>query len=146
MGGGLIQLAAYGKEDMFLTTDPQITFFKMIYRRYTNFSKEEIPKNFATEANFGRNVNCTIDKVGDLVGNIYIVVKLPKVVLPSTGRTTFAWVRKVGFALIKSVSVIISGHQIDKHYGDWLNVWAELTGEFSGPQKRGYRKMIGDVE
>jgi hypothetical protein len=147
MGGGLIQLAAYGKEDMFLTTDPQITFFKMIYRRHTNFTKEQIRNNFTTpDPNFGKNMNSTIAKVGDLIGNTYIVIRLPKINLPSGSRTTFAWVKKVGFALIKSVSVIISGHQIDKHYGDWLNVWAELTGEFSGPHQRGYRKMIGDIK
>ena len=146
MGGALVQLVAYGKENMFLTTDPQITFFKVAYRRHTNFTKEQIPQHFTSVPNFGRNMNCTLARMGDLVGNIFIIVRLPQINIPITSRTEFAWVKKVGFALIKSVNVVISGQQIDKHYGDWLNVWSELTGLFSGPHKRGYKKMIGDIE
>lgn len=146
MGAGLIQLVAYGHENIFLNSDPQITFFKVVYRRHTNFTKEEIPQNFTSVPNFGRNVHCTIAKNGDLIGSTFIVVTLPKINLPTTSKVKFAWVRRVGFAMIKSVSVVISGHQIDKHYGDWLNIWSELTGSINGPHKRGFKKMIGDVD
>jgi Major capsid protein N-terminus/Large eukaryotic DNA virus major capsid protein len=146
MGGGMIQLAAYGEENMFITDEPQITFFKVAYRRHTNFTKEQIPQNFATVPNFGKIVNCIIAKNADLIGSIQLVVTLPKINISSTSRTTFAWVKRIGFALIKSVSVIINGYQIDKHYGDWLNLWAELTGAINGPHQRGYEKMIGDVD
>jgi hypothetical protein len=145
MGGGLMQLVAYGAEDIFLTTDPQITFFKVVYRRHTNFTKEQIPQDFTTHPNFGKIVNCTIAKNGDLIGTIHLVVTLPKINLPTNSRTQMAWVKRVGFALIRSVSVIINGEQIDKHYGDWLNIWAELTGSINGPHKRGYKNMIGDI-
>lgn len=144
MGGGLIQLVAYGMEDMFLTHEPQITFFKMVYRRHTAFTKEQIPQNFTHKPNFGKNLNCTIAKNGDLVGNIFIVVTLPKVTLPSNSITQFAWVKRIGFALIKSVSIVINGYEIDKHYGDWLNIWSELTGSINGPQQNGYKQMIGE--
>jgi Major capsid protein N-terminus/Large eukaryotic DNA virus major capsid protein len=147
MGAGLIQLVAYGIEDMFLTNDPQITFFKMVYRRHTPFTKEQIPQNFnGQKPNFGKKLNCTIAKNGDLVGNIFVVVTLPKVNLPSNTLTQFAWVKRVGFALIKSVSIVINGYEIDKHYGHWLNVWSELTGSIVGPQRNGFRKMIGEDE
>jgi hypothetical protein len=145
MGGGLIQLVAYGMEDMFLTKDPQITFFKMVYRRHTAFTKEQVPQYFTHKPNFGKNVNCTIAKNGDLVGNIILVVSLPKINLPTKTLTQFAWVKRIGFALIKSVSVVINGYEIDKHYSDWLNLWSELTGTINGPQSRGYKEMIGDV-
>jgi hypothetical protein len=144
MGGGLIQLLAYGMEDMFLTKDPQITFFKMVYRRHTQFTKEQIPQKFTHKPNFGKNLNCTIQKNGDLIGEIFIVVTLPKINLPSNSITQFAWVKRVGFALIKSVSIVINGYEIDKHYGHWLNIWSELTGSINGPHENGYKKMIGE--
>jgi hypothetical protein len=144
MGGGLIQLVAYGMEDMFLTKDPQITFFKIVYRRHTAFTKEQIPQYFTHKPNFGKNMNCTIAKNGDLIGNIVVVVTLPKINLPANSLTQFAWVKRIGFALIKSVSIVINGYEIDKHYGDWLNLWAELTGSINGPQSRGYKQMVGE--
>jgi hypothetical protein len=146
MGGGIIQLVAYGLEDMFLTKDPQITFFKMVYRRHTSFTKEQIPQYFTNkQPNFGKSINCTIAKNGDLIGNIILVVTLPNINLPTSSITKFAWVKKIGFALIKSISITINGYEIDKHYGDWLNIWAELTGSISGPHSKGYKEMIGDV-
>lgn len=146
MGGALIQLVAYGVEDMFLTKDPQITFFKVVYRRHTSFTKEQIPQYFTNkQPNFGKSVNCTIAKNGDLMGNIILVVSLPSINLPTSSIKKFAWVKRVGFALIKSVSIMINGYEIDKHYGDWLNIWAELTGAINGLHSRGYKEMIGDV-
>jgi len=145
MGAGLILLAAVGVENMFLTQNPQITFFKMVYRRHTNFNKEQIPQYFLNTPNFGTTSNCSVFKDGDLMGNIFLVVQLPKINLPLNTRAKMAWVKRLGFALIKSVSVIINGYQIDKHYGDWLNLWAELTGEINGPHKKSYEHMIGNV-
>lgn len=143
MGGGLIQLAAHGKENMYITDEPQITFFKIVYRQHTNFTKEQIQLSFPTGANFGKTVDCVIEKNGDLVGSIQLVIKLPSINIISK-KIKFAWVKRIGFALIKSVNIVINGYQIDKHYGDWLNIWAELTGAISGPHKTGYKKMIGD--
>jgi hypothetical protein len=73
MGGGLIQLAAYGIENYYLTEDPQITYFKIVYRRHTNFSIEPIPQFFNIKANFSNRVSCTISKIGDLINRTYIV-------------------------------------------------------------------------
>jgi hypothetical protein len=79
MTGGTIQLAAVGAQDMFLTKDPQITFFKVVYRRHTNFSIEAIPQFFTHTPEFGKKVSCIVSKNGDLIGKVYLVVTLPKI-------------------------------------------------------------------
>lgn len=81
MPGGLIQLAVYGSEDLFLTGQPQITFFKIVYRRHTNFAVESIRQNFNGRANFGQESTCTIEKIGDLMSKSYLEVDIPKVSL-----------------------------------------------------------------
>ena len=68
MTGGLIQLVAYGAQDIFLTKDPQITFFKIVYRRHTNFSVEVIPQYFKTTPDFGKKTTCELSRSGDLIG------------------------------------------------------------------------------
>ena len=65
MGGGLIQLVSYGIENLYLSGNPEITFFKIIYRRHTNFSTEPIPQFFKNTPDFNRRVTCTISKNGD---------------------------------------------------------------------------------
>ena len=135
MTGGLIQLVAYGEQDLFLTDNPQITFFKMLYRRHTNFSIEQIPQTFIHTPTFGKRVSCILAKSGDLLGDIVLVVTLPEIpqLFNTDGSvdnlTKFAWIRKIGFGLIKEIEVEIGGQSIDKHYGKWLNIWAELTGK-----------------
>ena len=76
MGGGLMQLVAYGAQDVYLTGNPQITFFKVVYRRHTNFSMEAIPQVFDGVANFGKRVSCTISRNGDLVHKMYLEIEL----------------------------------------------------------------------
>lgn len=79
MPGGLMQLVNYGAQDIFLTGNPQITFFKLVYRRYTNFSIEALCQDFIGDLNFGKHIQCVIEKVGDLIGQTYIEVELPEV-------------------------------------------------------------------
>lgn len=81
MTGGLIQIVAYGTADVFLTGMPQITFFKIVYRRYTNFAIENIVQKFSGIQNFGNTISCTLDKIGDLVNKMYLQITLPKVYL-----------------------------------------------------------------
>lgn len=147
MGGGIVQLVAYGVQDLFLTHDPQVTFFKLVYRRHTNFSIEPVPQSFTHTPNFGKKISCIISRSGDLVGQIHLVITLPKIpqVLSPTGSidtvTKFAWIRRIGFGLIKELEVEIGGQSIDKHYGEWLNIWSELL----GPKNSDINKMIGNV-
>ena len=142
MGGGLMQLVAYGAQDIYLTGNPQITFFKVVYRRHTNFSMESIEQTFNGTPDFGRKVVCTISRNGDLIHRVYLQVELPSV-QTATGDY-FRWVNWVGHALIKNVEVEIGGQRIDKHYGDWLHIWNELT-QTAGKQ-RGYASMVGNVD
>lgn len=140
MTGGLIQLVAYGVEDMFITQNPQITFFKTIYRRYTNFSTEPIAQYFTQIIDFSKKATCSISRNADLAGQIYLVITLPPIQF-TDGVTKFAWINKVGFAIIKSIEVEIGGQSIDKHYGEWLNIWFELTHQ----QNSGVNNMLGNV-
>ena len=143
MGGGLMQLVAYGAQDIYLTGNPQITFFKVVYRRYTNFSMESIEQTFNGTADFGKRVTCTISRNGDLIGRVYLQVTLPLVECPGENSYCFRWVNYVGHVLIRNVEVEIGGQRIDKQYGDWLNIWNELTQE-SGHQV-GYDNMVGNT-
>jgi len=83
MTGGLIQIVAYGTADVFLTGMPQITFFKLVYRRYTNFAIENLVQTFSGTRNFGNKISCTLDRVGDLVNKMYLQIVLPTVLLPN---------------------------------------------------------------
>lgn len=148
MPGGLIQLVNKGNEDMYLTHDPQITFFRNVYKRHTNFSTESVIQPFKTKADFGTKITCTISKQADLIGKTYIVVTLPNINyhqesldLPTLNRA--AWIKNIGWNIIKSVEIEIGGFVIDKHYGDWLFIWSELTR--ADNNKRGLDKMIGNV-
>ena len=72
MGGGLMQLVAYGAQDIYLTGNPQITFFKVVYRRHTNFSTESIQQTFNGTVDFGNTVTATISRNGDLIHRCYL--------------------------------------------------------------------------
>merc|ERR1711981_1534167 len=79
MGGGLMQLVAYGAQDVYLTGNPQITFWKVTYRRHTNFAMESIEQTFNGQADFGRRVTCTLARNGDLAYRTYFQVTLPEI-------------------------------------------------------------------
>ena len=72
MGGGLMQLVAYGAQDIYLTGNPQITFFKVVYRRHTNFSMESIEQTLDGSVGFSSRVTSTISRNGDLITNMYV--------------------------------------------------------------------------
>jgi len=79
MAGGLVQLAVYGTQDIFLTSTPQITFFKIVYRRHTNFATEPIAQHFIGATNFDQEMTCVVDKLGDLMNRVYLEIDLPNV-------------------------------------------------------------------
>lgn len=120
MGGGLMQLVAYGAQDVYLTGNPQITFFKVVYRRHTNFSMESIEQTFNGNPSAGSKVTCTISRNGDLISRCYLQLDVDN----SAGAATVG-VRE----LIDYVEVEIGGQRVDKHNGEWLHLWNELTQE-----------------
>ena len=77
MGGGIAQLASYGLADVYLTGEPQITFYKLVYKRHTLHSTESIQQTFDGTADFGRKATCTIARNGDLVGPVWLEITLP---------------------------------------------------------------------
>ena len=122
MGGGLMRLVAMGAQDVYLTGNPQITFFKVVYRRHTNFSKECIAQQFTGSAAFGSSVSCTLARNGDLVQEIYL-----RTTINCTVDTDGDIVRLDDVtSLIKTVEVEIGGQKIDKHYSQWLDIYNEL--------------------
>ena len=134
MGGGLLQLVAYGAQDVYLTGNPQITFFKVVYRRHTNFAMESIEQTFNGSVGFGRRVTCQISRNGDLIHRMYLQATLP---IQSAG----AYAAFAGLRLLKTVEIEIGGQRIDKHYSDWMYIWNELT--LAAGKVEGYKAMTG---
>ena len=117
-----MQLVAMGAQDVYLTGNPQITFFKVVYRRHTNFSKECIAQQFNGTANFGSSLTCTLARNGDLVQEIYLKTTLACDVAADNDDFVLNDVTN----LIKTVEVEIGGQKIDKHYSQWLDIYNEL--------------------
>ena len=141
MGGGLMQLVAYGAQDVYLTGNPQITYWKVTYRRHTNFAMESIEQTFNGQSDFGRRVTCTISRNGDLAYRTYLQVTLPEI---NQNHAKYArWLDFPGHQLIDDVEVEIGGQRIDKQYGDWMHIWSQLTMDVN--QERGYNKMVGNT-
>tara|TARA_A100001015_G_C15030134_1_gene732744 strand:- start:253 stop:1806 length:1554 start_codon:yes stop_codon:yes gene_type:complete len=115
MGGGLIQLVAYGAQDIYLTGNPQITFFKVVYRRHTNFSIEAIRQTLAGNAAANSTQTCTISRNGDLVHKVWIE--------DSNSSCTDGEI----YDYIKKVDCEIGGQLIDRQTGDWNAIWWNLT-------------------
>jgi hypothetical protein len=127
-----MQLVAYGAQDIYLSGNPQITFFKVVYRRHTNFSMESIEQTFNGNAVLGSKVTCPISRNGDLIHKIWLQATLAT---QGTALTT-----EKAHRILKSVEVEIGGQRIDKQYSAWLTVWNELT-QTAG-HKAGYKSMV----
>jgi hypothetical protein len=141
-GGGLLQLVAQGKQDVFLTGNPQLTFFKMVYRRHTNFAIESQAMYFDGTPNFGQRVTCLIPRRGDLLGRVYLDVTLPRIVDQSGNPISYT--NAVGFALIQEITFEVGEQQIDKQTGEWMEVWTQLSTPAS--QRQALNEMVGRVE
>ena len=135
MGGGLLQLVAYGAQDIYLTGNPQITFFKVVYRRHTNFAMEAIENVFNGTAGFGKRVTAQISRNGDLIHRIYVQIQTPAL----TGASV--WCDYIGLRLLQDVEIEIGGQRIDKHYSQWLYIWNELSLPYG--KRAAYQKMVG---
>ena len=141
MGGGLLQLVAYGAQDVYLTGNPQITFFKVVYRRHTNFAMEAIQQTFSGIPNYGNTVYCQISRNGDLIHRTYLEVGVNATAATKSPSLTASYVNYLGLRLLKSVSIEIGGQQIDKHYSDWLYIWNELS--LPRGKRYAYDTMVG---
>jgi hypothetical protein len=138
-----MQLVAYGAQDIYLTGQPQITFFKSVYRRHTNYAMESIYQTFNGSNSFGKRVSATISRNGDLLGRLVIEADMPVISAFGEGCTenNAGYCQGVGHALINNVEIEIGGSKIDKHYGLWMEVWSMLT--LDSGKEDGYSQMVG---
>jgi hypothetical protein len=137
MGGGLLQLVSYGAQDIYISGNPQITFWKVLFKRHTNFAMESIEVTFNGQADFNKRVTAIINRNADLMFRTYIQVVLPAVQIEGTGGSggsgsntaihRFRWLNYIGHRMIKTVELEIGGQRIDRQYGDWLQIWTQLT-------------------
>lgn len=130
MTGGLLQLVAYGAQDVYLTGNPQITFFKVVYRRHTNFAMESIQQTFNGSVGTGKRVTAQISRNGDLIHKMYVVANI------TTGVTAV----NIGHYLLKKVELEIGGQLIDRQYSDWMYIWNELC--MPEGKKKGFYEMV----
>jgi hypothetical protein len=159
--GGLLQLVSTGRQDIYLSGNPQTTFFKQVYRRYTNFSIETQRIPFDTAVEFNKLITTTIPRSGDLLSQLVLEIRLPK--LSATGPVSatgcsgtietltptnyqdttpqYSWVNGIGHAMIDYISIQIGQQEIDRQYGEWMHLWSQLTTPAS--KRAGFNNMIG---
>jgi hypothetical protein len=152
MPGGLIQLVAYGSQNIYLNGNPSLSFFKKVYKTHTNFATESIRLNFNKNVVSFReptHLIAKVDRNGDLISNIYFSFTLPDVRKryhhdndQKIGHK-FRYVENLGEVFIKEYYIYIGGNVVDKQYGEWLHIWSELTLESS--KRYGYEKLTGNV-
>lgn len=130
-----MQLVCYGAQDIFLTGNPSITYFKIVYRRHSNFSIESIQQTFSGHVGFGRTVTSLLTRDGDLLSGLLLEIQIPVLV---DGQ----WVHDLGNYLVSRVDIEIGGQLIDRHYSDWLEIWSQLT--VTASHRLGYNDMIGE--
>jgi len=134
MGGGLLQLVAYGAQDAYITGNPHITFWKVLYKRHTNFAMEAFRVNFTGKPQYGQRVVAVINRNADLMYKTYLEVQLPDTYTANV-KWTAAYERRLGYQLLKKIEVEIGGQIIDTHYGEWLYLWENLTSNFDNSVK-----------
>jgi hypothetical protein len=132
MGGGLLQLVAYGAQDAYITGNPHITFWKVMYKRHTNFAMEAMRVNFTGTAQYGQRVVAIVNRNADLIYRTYLEVTLPdtRATVTGAGKDVY-WtpggMRRLGYLLLEKIEVEIGGQVIDRHYGEWWYLWECLT-------------------
>jgi len=141
-GGGLLQIVAQGKQDVFLTGNPQITWFKMVYRRYTNFAMESQQIYFDGDPDFGKRVTALIPRRGDLLGPVIMEVVLPYVTM--SDGTSGTYVNSTGYSLIEEISLEIGEQEIDKQTGEWMEIWTTIS--TPAGQLDALNNMVGRID
>jgi len=144
--GGLMQLVSYGSENLYLTGNPQITFFKTAYQRHTNFAYEWVPEYFDPTLSFDTtsrsSMTVPIKRNGDLIRDVALVIDIPNIY--SSEEENFKWVKNLGHVFIHNTEFIIGAQCISKLYGQWMNIWYELTTPVS--RRPGFDELIGNVQ
>lgn len=125
MTGAVLQLKLKGSQDKYLTDNPEISFFKKEYKRHVNFAIEQVKVYFMEQVDFGKKISVTLPKRADLLSNMSLFIKFPKI--EKTSGNYSGWTNSVGHAIIETIELEIGNRLIDKHYGVFLELWDELT-------------------
>jgi hypothetical protein len=140
--GAVIQLAAYGTQDLYLTGNPQVTHFKAVIRRHTNFSMETVENYFDGKTSPGQKLQCNLQRIGDLVHQIYLRIDLPELqAMQGADNIYTSWVNAIGYIIIDYIEIQIGERVIDKQYGQWMNIWSELITDVS--KRDALNTMVG---
>jgi hypothetical protein len=147
--GGTIQLVAYGAQDLYLTSKPQITFWKSVHKRHTLFAVEPIKQEINGSVGFGKRFTVSISKNGDMLHGIMLEVQLPdlaqiKANVTALQNFNLSYVNDIGLYLFKSIELDIGGARIERHTSEWLDCWLNLTTPAS--KRAALNKMIGHVD
>lgn len=143
----LITLGARGSQDVLICGQPQITFFRSVYKRHSPFAINMVKQYFTGNINFGQKNYCLINNsIGDLMNDMYLRIKLPSLTdfatIDQNGHEVhYYWVNSIGLAIIKEINIQIGEQIIDRQYGLWMNIWSELT--IGVDKKYAYNQMIG---
>ena len=146
MSGALTQITAYGAQNIYLTGDPQITFFKAVYRRHTHFALESVKQTLNGSTDFNGKPSCVVQRNGDLINQCFLEFVLPALSVnswtPNSGTiATIGYTDAVGHALVKTTELQVGGQRIDKQYGLWFDIWTDLT--IPASKEAGYDEMVG---
>lgn len=140
MSGALLQLASLSSQDIFLTSNPEITLFKKTYLRYTNFSQETVQVSFdAGSVQFGQETTATLERTGDLISRIVLVIVLNQ----KTSISEWGYVDRVGHAIIDEIRIRVGQSDVDIQQNDWIDIYQRITKDKS--QDENYNKMIGNI-
>lgn len=146
MPGGIMQLVSVGAQDQFILASPEISYFKLLYKRHTHFSMESVRQTFNTKPTIeqsSRNIyTCKINRVGDLLKDIYFAYELPDIF--SSDKFRFRWIDNVSQYLIQNAAIRIDTQLIDQLWGDWMDVWNELS--LTADKKECYDIMTANID
>lgn len=146
MPGGLMSLIATGAQDHYTHVSPEMSYFKQVYKRHTNFSMESIRQTFLTapildSGNQIASFKCRPGRVGDLIQQMYLYFELPNIYSDAT--TKFQWIPKMANYMINQCFINIDTQTIDQIWGEWMDIWNELV--LPAEKRAGYYEMIGNI-
>ena len=125
MGGALLQLVALGSQDIPIVGNPQMTYFKSVYKRHTNFAVESIIQIFSNQIEFGVLSSCIVAKKGDMLKSLLLEIQLPEISNSTTNNVS--WINGIGHHIIDKVELLIGGEIIQTMTGEFLDIYSELT-------------------
>jgi hypothetical protein len=138
MGGALLQLVALGSQDIPIVGNPQMTYFKSVYKRHTNFAVESIQQIFSNQIEFGVLSSCIVAKKGDMLKSLLLEIQLPEI--SNSVANNISWINGIGHHIIEKVELLIGGEIIQSMTGEFIDIYTELT--IPSSQKIGYYKMV----